>query len=149
MLGTSMGSSQSNSYGNTTRQVQPYMYPTEDNLIQSISQMMLGTNDPTIQGMKTSAVNQVNQGYAAMPRTIASRLSGLGFGKSGKLGTAIFNTQASRLNDISGLNSQYDQMALNRQTAGSSLAEQLLDMTMGTTNIGNTNSSGADVSTRI
>ena len=90
MLGTSMGSSQSNSYGNTTRQVQPYMYPTEDNLVQTISQMMLGGNNPTIQGMKTNAVNQVNQGYAAMPRTIASRLSGL----AARVRTPIFGRSA-------------------------------------------------------
>ncbi|MBZ5579522.1 MAG: hypothetical protein LAP40_23425 [Acidobacteriia bacterium] len=61
----------------------------------------------------------------------------------------MFNTQASRLNDISNVGSQYDSMALNQQNTGSSLAEALLNMTMGSTNVGNTNSSGADLSTRI
>jgi hypothetical protein len=143
-LGAQM--SGNNQWGTQTRQVQPFLYPTEDNLVQTISQMMLGGNNPAIKGMQTSAVNNVNQSFAGMPRTIASRLSGLGFGKSGKLGTAMFNSDASRLNDISGLNSQFAQMGLNEQNTGSSLAEALLGLTMGTTNLGGGQSGGAGFS---
>ncbi len=142
MLGAQMQGGNQSGWSQTTKQVQPYLYPTQDELVSTISNMMLGGTSPTITGMQTDAVNRVNQNYATMPRTIASRLSGLGFGKSGKLGTAMYNTEASRLNDISGLDSQFSQMGLNEQNFGSSLAEQLLNSTMGST----TNGAGSNLS---
>lgn len=114
-----------------SRQVQPYLYPTEDQLVQTISKMMLGPSDPTITGLKTAGADQINRGFATLPQTMTSKLSGLGFGKSGKLGTALYNIEGSRLGDLSQNNSSYDQLGLGEQNTGSSLAEALLAMTTG------------------
>lgn len=139
------GVSGQNNWGTLTRQVQPYLYPTEDQLVQTISQMMLGGNNPALKQMQTAATDSVNNSYAAMPRTVTSQLSGLGFGKSGKLGSALYNLQGKRLSDLSGLNSQFDQIGLNQQNLGASLAEQLLNSTMGASTFGGQQGAGANV----
>src|ERR1700752_3107049 len=63
-----------------TRKVPANLQPTQDSLIQLISNMMLGGNNPTLRNMQTSAVDSINRSYAQMPSTVTSRLSGLGFG---------------------------------------------------------------------
>jgi len=138
MLGASMQGSNQNSYGNFTRQVQPYLYPTEDNLISSITSMMLGGNNPTLKDMQTAGADSINRSFTNMPSTVTSELSGRGFGKSGKLGTAMYNIEGSRLGDLSQLFSAFGGLGLQSQAQGSSLAENLLNSTMGGTSVGNT-----------
>ena len=86
--------------------------------------------------MKLAATDQINRNYASMPKTVANSLSGMGFGASGKLGTAMYNTAAARSGDLTNLEGQYGLMAVNQANEGASLSEQLLNSSRGSSTSG-------------
>lgn len=73
-----------------------------------------------LQPMLNNGLDQINRNYQALPDLSSRLLAARGFGKSGKLGTAMYNIGASRLGDISNFQSQFNQMVLNRQAQAAS-----------------------------
>lgn len=89
--------------------------------------------------MKLAATSQVNKNYQAMPRKVTAQLAGRGFGKSGKLGTSLYNVEGSRLSDMSNLEGEFANMGREQSNFGASIGQQLLNSLRGTT----TTSSGS------
>ena len=103
----------------TTPTFSPEMLQLQRKLLGYSDGLMDGTGPQVMTGL-----NQINQGFAQMPGKITSQLAGKGFGKSGKLGTALYDTENARLNSQSQFRGQ---MA----GQGASLGEQLLSMGRG------------------
>jgi hypothetical protein len=91
--------------------------------MQALQKQLLGYSTDLMNGqgpVTASGVNQINEGYSQMPNTVTRQLAGRGFGSSGKLGTALFNTENARLNAVSGFRAQSAQN-------GAGLADSLLN----------------------
>ena len=87
-----------------------------------------GTEATNLNGIDT-----INQQYAQMPGQVSQQLAARGFGQSGKLGTAMYNTANARSTAQSGWQSQMAQLVSSRQMQGASLADQLLNANRGST----------------
>jgi len=85
-----------------------------------------------------NGIDQINNQYAQMPGQVSQQLAARGFGQSGKLGTAMYNTANAEATAKSGWQSQMAQLVSSRQMQGASLADQLLQMNRGTTTSGTT-----------
>lgn len=135
------GSALSGSRSASTPTLSPEMQQLQDQLANYSSTLM---TNPTknLAPMKLAATDQISRNYAAMPKTVANSLSSLGFGSSGKLGTAMYNTAAARSGDLTNLEGQYGQMAVNQANEGASLSEQLLNSFRGVSGTSSGNPAG-------
>ena len=119
-----IGGAKQNKTTTTTPTLSPEMQALQKRLLGYSTDMMSGQGPQVLSG-----TNKINQGYAQMPGKVTSQLAGRGFGSSGKLGTALFDTEAARLDAGSNFRGQ---MA----GQGASLGEQLLSSGRGSTTTG-------------
>ena len=85
------------------------------------------------QGINLQGTDAINNQYAQMPDQVSQQLAARGFGKSGKLGTAMYNVAGARATAQAGFQGQMAQLISNRQMQGASIADQLLQANRGTT----------------
>lgn len=104
--------------------------------LQSYSSNAMSGSNPALAKMKLGATNQVNKNYQNMPRTVTSQLSGRGFGKSGKLGKALYDVQGSRMNDLTGLEGSFADMGRQQTNFGATMGQQLLNSLKGNESTG-------------
>ena len=131
VVGSALGGNRS-----TTPTLSPELQALQSKLL-GFSGSILDNPSAGMEGMKINGIDQINRNYAQMPDLVSRTLAARGFGKSGKLGTAMFNTSAARLGTLGDFQSQFNQMVLNRQMQAAGLSEQLLNSGRGsTTNAG-------------
>ncbi len=129
------GSSQSS----TSQQSQ---YGTRTKTLLPEQSSVLGLLSDTIQGkltqpqaglepLKTQARQQVNDIYSGGWQGLRDKMLGSGGGRSGKFGMAARNMEQARLGQLSALEPQFANLALQQEQLGSSLAAALLGMDFG------------------
>jgi hypothetical protein len=143
-LGNTKGA-RTGTYGSTTsgtsnvttnRNLLPWQSSLADPLSGFASKMM---TDPTsfLAPYRTQARSQVNANYAQVPQMLRDRLLSAG-GASGKFGTATRQMEIGRLGGLDNVDNTFSSMIPGVQMGGAGLAEQLLNMNMGSSTSGNT-----------
>jgi hypothetical protein len=86
-------------------------------------------NNPTaaLSPIRNAGLQGINQQYAAVPDQVARSMASRGYGSSGAMGNAMFNTNLARAGSVAGLEGQLAQMGLQNQQFGASLGNQLLN----------------------
>lgn len=135
---TMSGNRSSQNSGYTSRVLTEEQKPLASMLKQYGSDLMMNPAQG-LEPFKTAATNTINQGFSAMPQTLAARYLGSGGTKSGKYGRAARLAETSRLGQLANVENQFGQMAVQRQDQGAALLQQLLGMNFGqyTTQSGN------------
>ncbi len=89
---------------------------------------------------------QVNNNFSGADEAIRAKLGRSG-AKSGKLGTAVRQTELSRLGAISDVDTNFSNQILNEQESGIGLAERLLSQNYGQTVTSNGTTTGSGTGT--
>jgi hypothetical protein len=113
----------------STPTLSPELQQLQSQLL-SYSQSLLDPNSNN--ATRSAGIDQINRNYSTMPGKVQQQLSSRGFGRSGKVGTAMYNVENARLGNLSNFESQLEQQ-------GSSLGMQLLNSGRGTTTTGPSN----------
>jgi hypothetical protein len=103
----------------STPTLSPELKALQDQLMGRSTDLMNGTGPTAAAGF-----NAIDQQFAQMPGNVTRQLAGRGFGASGKLGTALYDTANARANTMTAFRGQ---MA----GQGQDLATQLLSMGRG------------------
>jgi hypothetical protein len=82
--------------------------------------------------IKQASQDQVNRNYAEMPQLATTKLAARGFGSSGDVGKAVYDTEGARLSDLSGLEGQMTQLASQRQLSASQILQSIISAGRGT-----------------
>lgn len=79
---------------------------------------------------KQAAVNDVNKRYAQVPGMLRQKLR-TGYGQSGKFGTAMRQAELGRLNDLTGVDLDYQKQVMDRRQQAVQQIMQLLGIDFG------------------
>jgi hypothetical protein len=114
----------------TTPTLTPAMSNNQDQLIATIQKMMA---DPTggLSAQRSADSGAINTAYAGMPNTITQMLASRGFGSSGKVGDAVYNTEGARLGAQSNLYGQYAALGSQRQLTATQIMDQIINANRG------------------
>jgi hypothetical protein len=135
VLGSALSGRKGARTSTSTPTYSPEMKALQDRLL-NYSGSLMDSPDGGTGPMKLAAVNRTNQNYANMPGKVSRQLAGRGFGKSGKMGTAMYDIEGSRMNELSGLESAFAQMGLDQRNRGASIGQMLLSQGTGTESTG-------------
>ena len=96
------------------------------------------TSDPSagLGPIKQAAQDSINRGYAKLPQLASTKLAARGFGASGKVGDAVYDTEGARLGDLSQLHGKIAELASSRQLTASQILEQMINSGRGSTTTG-------------
>jgi len=131
----------------TTPTFSPDLQQLMNNLLNYSSTSM---SDPTaaLKPIQNAGLNSINQTYATAPGTVAQQMAKRGYGSSGTMGDAMFNTGLARANAVSNFQGSLATDAINQQNFGATLGEQLLNTGKGTSTTGDTTSNSNTNSTQ-
>jgi hypothetical protein len=89
--------------------------------------------DPSsgLQPIKQAGEESINNSYGNIPQVISSSLAKRGYGSSGSMGDSLYKTQLARLGSLSQYQGQFANLVSNRQLAGGSLMDQLMQTQVG------------------
>lgn len=137
ILGGLLAGRPKTSTSTTTPTWTPAMQTLQGQLANYSSGLM---TDPSagVAPMRTTAEDDLNRRYAAMPGQISQQMAARGYGSSGSFGNTMYQSGYQRSGQMSDLDSQFAQMILNQKNKGADLSSQLLNMTRGSTSTGTT-----------
>jgi hypothetical protein len=120
-----------NSSGYTQRILLPEQQDAIAQFSPFVKQLM---SDPSagLEPMRRTAMGRVNNNFVGAPQLVRNKFSTGGGNRSGRTGRAGIDLEMGRLGQLAGVNSQYDQMASDRQMQGASLIQQFLGQNFGT-----------------
>jgi hypothetical protein len=77
--------------------------------------------------IRNAGLQGINQQYAGVPDQVSRAMASRGYGSSGAMGNAMFNTNLQRAGAASGLEGQLATMGQQQSQFGASLGNQLLN----------------------
>lgn len=86
--------------------------------------------------VQQAGADSINRSFATMPQTATQALAGRGFGSSGQVGDAVYDTEGARLDAQSGLYGQMASLASSRQLSADQIMQSMISSGKGTTTTG-------------
>lgn len=112
----------------------PTLSPELQAMMDKNSSFLSGVRDDPgggLEPIKRAAMDSVNRNYAKLPLIATAKMAQRGFGASGKIGDAVFDTEGARLSDLSGINSKFAEMTSNRQMTAAQILQQMINASRG------------------
>lgn len=109
----------------STTGVSPAYQGQQDSLL-AMLQKMLADPSSGLAPQESADSSAINRSYATMPDTVTQMLASRGFGSSGKVGDAVYDTEGQRLGAQSQLYGQYAGLASQRQMTAAQMMQQIL-----------------------
>jgi hypothetical protein len=97
--------------------------------------------------IRNAGLQAINQQYAGVPDQVSRAMASRGYGSSGAMGNAMFNTNLQRAGAASGLEGQLATMGQQQSQFGGSLSQSLLNSLKGSTQNYSASSSGSSTGT--
>jgi hypothetical protein len=144
------GSQTTNTSGSTSASATPTFSPQLQQLMTNLlnySSTSMSNPTAALKPVENAGLNSINQTYATAPATVAKNMASRGYGSSGTMGDAMFNTGLARAGAVSNFEGGIATDAINQQNFGASLGEQLLNTGKGTSTTGTSNSTSTQTST--
>lgn len=95
-------------------------------------QNILSSPSAGLQPIQQASSDAINRAYSAMPQTATNALAARGFGASGKVGDAVYDTEGSRLGAQSNLYGQMAQLGSQRQLSAADIINAMIGTGKGT-----------------
>jgi hypothetical protein len=119
----------------------PTWSPDQQALLSQLTQFGKDSMVNPFQGLdpiKNAAIDNINRNYMDVPNQVSSQLARRGYGSSGDMGNSFYKVALARGGDLSNLEGQFADRAIQQRNFGASLSDQLLGLTRGTTSTSNT-----------
>ena len=116
----------------TTPTMTPEMQALQDQLSKYSSDSM-SNPEAGMAPIKNAATDQINRNYMNAPARLSSQFGSRGYGSSGSFGNSLYQTEMARGGDLSNLEGQFAQSAINQKNFGANLGAQLLNYGKGST----------------
>lgn len=98
--------------------------------------------------IENAGLQSINQTYAAAPGQVAKQMASRGYGSSGAMGDAMYQTGLARAGAVSSFEGGLATDEINQQNFGASLGEQLLNTGKGTSTTSSGTTSANSTSTQ-
>jgi hypothetical protein len=129
VLGSALGSRDKTTTVKTT--LPPELQSAQDSDLSYLT----GVRDNPDGGLgpiKAAGQDQINRNYAQLPQLATTKLAARGFGSSGSVGDAVYDTEGARLGDLSGLFGQMAKMGSDRQRSAAQMIQNMISAGRGT-----------------
>jgi hypothetical protein len=110
---------------NTTTTLPPELQGAQSSDLSTL-QNILSSPGAGLEPIQQSSSDAINRAYSALPQTATNALAARGFGSSGKVGDAVYDTEGSRLGAQSDLYGQMAQLANSRQLSAAQIIQGMV-----------------------
>jgi hypothetical protein len=135
IFGSIFGNRKKETTSTTTPTLSPELQTIMDKLLADAGGMM---TDPTkgLAPVRLNAMEAINSRYAGSGDRIATSLAKRGYQSSGQAPGAFTSLERSRLQDFSGLESDFAKLGSDRQLAGANIVQNVLARMTGSKTVG-------------
>lgn len=109
----------------TTSTLPPELQGAENTDLDTL-QKILQSPSAGLGPIQQSSSDAINRAYATLPQTATNKLAARGFGSSGKVGDAVYDTEGARLGAQSDLYGQIAQLSSSRQLSAAQILQSMV-----------------------